>query len=419
MSTQVDESWGPAVERRARRRRWPKVLAIVLVLLLVAAIAFPWWASRQVGRVEVEGLSDPSRPLHILVAGSDSREELTPEEQEELGTGSVEGERTDTIFIMTIDRGEVALLAFPRDLWVTRCDGSTGRINVATAIGGPSCLVETVRNVSGIPIHHYVEVTFGGFRSVVDAVGGVELCLDEPISDRDAHIDLPAGCQVLDGADALGYVRVRKIDNDLMRIQRQQEFVRALASEVATPATLFNPFRMASLARDTGDAVRVDEGMGPISMARIGWGARGIASGAMETHTVPVEPRTTSGGAAVLEMRVAEAEQVFAAFRDGSVLGTGEGRAEAIDPGDVEVAVLNGAGIQGLAGGVAEQLTERGFDVTEVGNTESRDTTVIRYPPGQEAEARLVSGTAPGAATLEEDGSVSRVTVLLGSDAGG
>jgi hypothetical protein len=81
MSTQVDESWGPAVERRARRRRWPKVLAALLVLLLVAAIAFPWWASRQVGRVEVDGLADPGRPLHILVAGSDSREELTPEEQ--------------------------------------------------------------------------------------------------------------------------------------------------------------------------------------------------------------------------------------------------------------------------------------------------------------------------------------------------
>jgi LCP family protein required for cell wall assembly len=419
MSTQVDESWGPAVERRARRRRWPKVLAALLVLLLVVAVAFAWWASRQIDRVEVDGLAGSGRPLHILVAGSDSREELTPEERRELGTGSADGERTDTIFIMSVDRGEVALLAFPRDLWVTRCDGSTGRINAATAIGGPSCLAETVRDVSGIPIHHYLEMTFGGFRSVVDAVGGVELCLDEPISDRDAHIDLPAGCQVLDGADALGYVRVRKIDDDLMRIQRQQEFVRALASEVATPATLFNPVRLASLVRDTGDAVRVDEGMGPISMARIGWGARGIASGAMATHTVPVEPRITSGGAYVLDLQVAEAEQLFSAFRDGSVLGTGDGQAEAIDPGDVEVAVLNGAGVQGLAGRVADHLTDEGFDVTEVGNTESRDTTVIRHPPGREAEARLVASVAPGAASLEEDGDVARVTVLLGSDAGG
>jgi LCP family protein required for cell wall assembly len=130
---------------------------------------------------------------------------------------------------MTIQGGRTALLAFPRDLLVTRCDGSTGRINVAEAIGGPSCLVQTVRELSGIDVQHYLRVTFGGFVDVVDAVGGVELCLEEPIDDRDAGIDLPAGCQVLEGPDALGYVRVRKIDDDLGRIQRQQRFLQALA----------------------------------------------------------------------------------------------------------------------------------------------------------------------------------------------
>jgi LCP family protein required for cell wall assembly len=422
MSVEVDESWGPAVERRARRRRWPKVLAALLVVLLVVAVAYPWWLSQQVGRVDVTDLASSGRPLHVLVAGSDTRDELTAEEQAELGTGSVPGERMDTIFIMSIHRGEVALLAFPRDLWVTRCDGSTGRINVATAIDGPGCLVRTVRDASGIDIHHYLEVTFGGFRSVVDSVGGVELCLDEPISDRDAHIDLPAGCQVLDGADALGYVRVRKIDNDLMRIQRQQEFVQALAREVASPATLVNPVRLTSMVRETGNAVRVDQTMGPISMARIGWGARGLGSGAMTAHTVPVEPRTTSGGAYVLEMRVGEAEQLFAAFRDGSIFGEIEGRdpqAEAIDPSEVQVTVLNGAGISGLAATVRDELTEQGFDVVEIGNTEARDATVVRHPPGQEAAGQLVADATPGTGTLEEDADAEHVTVLLGSDAGG
>ena len=420
MSTEVDERWGPSVERRPRRRRWPVVLAALLAALLLLAIAFPWWASGQVDRIEVTDLADSSRPLHVLVAGSDAREDLTPEEQAELGTGDVEGERTDTIFVMTIHRGEVALLSFPRDLWVTRCDGSIGRINVATSIDGPGCLVRTVRDVSGLDIHHYVEVTFGGFRDVVDAVGGVELCLEEAISDRDAHIDLPAGCQVLDGADALGYVRVRKIDDDLMRIQRQQEFVRALAREVATPATLFNPFRLTSLARDTGDAVRVDQEMGPISMIRIAWGARGVASGAMTSHTVPVEPRTTAGGAYVLELQTGRAEPLFAAFRDGSILDEIVGdEVEAIDPSEVQVAVLNGARISGLAGSVGDELAEQGFDVTEIGNTDPRDTTVVRHPPGEAAAAQLVADAAPGSGILEEHPDATQVIVLLGTDAGG
>ena len=421
MSTPVEETWGPPVERRTRKRLWTKILVILVVLLLLAAIIFPWWASNQMARVEVTNLADRSGgPLHVLVAGSDSREEMTPEEQAELGTGSTEGERTDTIFVMTIEGGEVALLSFPRDLWVERCDGSMGRINAATAIDGPGCLVQTVRDVSGIDVHHYVEVTFSGFRDVVDAVGGVELCLEEPISDRDAHIDLPAGCQVLDGADALGYVRVRKIDNDLMRIRRQQEFVQALAREVVSAGTLTNPFRLASLVQDTGDAVRVDQAMGPISMGRLAWGGRGLASGRMVTHTVPVDPRVTSGGAYVLEMRVGEAEQLFAAFRSGAILDEATGDdPDALDPADVQVAVFNGAGVAGLAGSVSDQLSERGFDVVEVGNTSSRDATVIQHPPGEREAAQLVADQAPGAATLEESSDVTVVTVLLGTDAGG
>ena len=140
----------------------------------------------------------------------------------------------------------------------------------------------------------------------------------------------------------------------------------------------------------------------------------------MATHTVPVDPRVTSGGADVLEMRVGEAEQLFAAFRSGAILDQLDGEAtDALDPADVQVAVLNGAGMPGLAGSVGDELTERGFDVVEVGNTPSRGTTLVRYPPGQREAARLVADQTPGAATLEESSDVTVVTVLLGTDAGG
>jgi LCP family protein required for cell wall assembly len=162
------------------------------------------------------------------------------------------------------------MLAFPRDLWVERCDGSGGRINAAEVIGGPSCLVRTVQDLSGIEVHHYLRVTFGGFVDLVDAVGGVELCLEEPIQDADAAIDLPAGCQRLDGTDALGFVRVRKIDDDFQRIQRQQRFVQALAREVATPSTLLNPVRLVGLTQEAGDTLAIDESAGVRSLGRIG-----------------------------------------------------------------------------------------------------------------------------------------------------
>lgn len=260
--------------------------------------------------------------MHILVVGSDSREALTREERAELTTGSTEGDRADTIFVLTIGGGRTALLAFPRDLFVTRCDGSQGRINAAVALGGPSCLVQTVSQLSGLPISHYLTVHFGGFRSLVDAVGGVEVCLERPISDASAGIDLPAGCQVLDGAQALGFVRVRKIDNDLERIKRQQQFLKALADELADPGTLANPVRLVQVAGAGGAALTADQELGPIDLLRVGWGLRGLASSGLNAHTVPASPATV-GGAAVLQIDSGPAEELFARFRSGAILHEG------------------------------------------------------------------------------------------------
>jgi LCP family protein required for cell wall assembly len=422
MSTDLDQNWGPPMERTARRRRWPKLLALLLVLVLIATVAFALWLSQQLTRMEVANLASSGGPMHILVLGSDSRDDLTPEERVELSTGSEGGNLSDTIFVMSIDGGDVAMLSFPRDLWVTRCDGSIGRINAATNIDGPGCMVRTVRDLSGIEVNHVMEMTFGGFRDLVDAVGGVDLCLDEPINDQDAGIDLPGGCQRLDGADSLGFVRVRKIDNDLMRIERQQQFVRALAREVASPSTLLNPVRLNELARDSGEAVRVDQNMGPIALARLGLAVRGLGGGSSISNTVPGDPRTTSGGAAVLEMRVNEAESLFAAHRNGTIfdqIERSDDTTEAVRPQDVQVTVLNGAGVAGLAGAVGEDLEERGYDVTDIGNADQQSTTVIRYAPGDEAAARLVAGATPGAGTLEEISGTTGIVVVLGSDAGG
>jgi LCP family protein required for cell wall assembly len=321
----VAASVPPEIVVRTRRPPAVRVLRVLVAVLLTVALLSPAAVLVLLPRESVAGLAGgptpfSGEPLHILITGSDSRDALSAEERIALTTGSAAGERADTILLLTVVGGRAGMLSFPRDLSVERCDGSVGRINGALAIGGPTCLVETVHRLSGIRAHHHVAVTFGGFRDVVDAVGGVELCLDRPIRDRSAGIDLPAGCQVLDGADALGFVRVRKIDSDFARIGRQQQFLRALASELTDPTLVVRPWRLLPIVLGASRAVTVDQRLGPLDLARLGVGLRAVASGDTVSVTVPADGFTSSAGASLLRVRSSEAQPIFASFADGSAL---------------------------------------------------------------------------------------------------
>ncbi len=407
----------PPEKPRGRRRTGRRVLQAVLVLAVLMGLiplALLLTASLRMDKVAIDGLASGGAPVNVLLAGSDSREGMSREEQLELSTGSQGGDLTDTIIVASMQGNRAALLAFPRDLYVTRCDGSQGRINAAVHVGGPECLVDTVSELSGLPIHHYMEIRFLGFRDVVDALGGVEMCLDEPIRDANAGLDLPAGCQVLDGGDSLGYVRVRGIDDDFGRMDRQQEFLQVVASEATEPRTLINIPKMFRVAAEGGDALLASDSVGPFSLARIGWGLRGLAGGA-PTHTVPGSPASV-GGASVLQPIASEAAPLFERFRSGAVLDEAAAHDAGIAPEDVSVTVLNGSGASGLAGSVAEQLEAHGYSIAAIGNADPLDQTVVRHPEGQEEQARLVAAEAPGDVTVEE-ASVSSVTLILGSDA--
>lgn len=318
-----EEAWGPEAKggrSRRRRRRFGATL-VVLGALLVGAVGAPVAAALGgMDRVDVPSLAGSPGPTHVLVVGSDAREQMTAEQQAELGTGFTDGLRTDTIFILTVEGDRAAILSLPRDLWVTRCNGTEGRINSAHAIGGADCLVETVQNLTGIGLDHYLEVDFLGFVDIVGAVGGVEVCLDKAIKDPFAAIDLPAGCQRLEGRDALGYVRVRKIDNDLERIKRQQGFVSALAKEILQPSTMLNPIRATATAGAIGGALTVDGGLGPSGMFALARGGRGLASGQLVATTVPVRDASINGASVLLPLD--EAAALFNQFIDGSILGS-------------------------------------------------------------------------------------------------
>lgn len=382
-----------------------------MLVALLGGVGLVLYASAQIRRVPVANLRGGGGPLHVLVVGSDSREGLTAKQRKKLHTGSVGGARTDTLFIMTISGARMGLLALPRDLYVTDCDGSEARINTVLAVGGRSCLVETVQDLSGIPLDHYLEVRFLGFHDLVEAVGGVTVCLDRPIDDEDAGIDLPAGCQRLDGRQALGYARVRKIDSDLKRIERQQRFLRALASRVLSPSTLLNPVRLVRTADRTGDALTADRRLGPLTLSRIAVAAPSLTSKNAVTATVPT--RSVSG---VGMVPTDEADTLFARFRTGSVLSARGGPR----PSEITVAVLNGTGIDDLASRTAAHLRDVGFHIDRIANaTQTVGASLVRYPPDAHDEATMVAATLPGESRLEETTAVTVVTVVLGPDAAG
>jgi LCP family protein required for cell wall assembly len=417
--------FAPPVKGRAKRIRLPrfrKILKWLLLLALLVVVAFVIMgvaaalsANSKITRVDVEGLRPAAGQRNILLVGSDNRDELTRRQRRRLNTfGDSEGSRTDTILLLSIKGSNAAMLSFPRDLYIQRCDGSQGRINAAYGIGGPSCLVRTVSQLSDIPVTHYLEVNFLGFHDIVNAVGGVRVCLDRPIKDADAHIDLPKGCQRLNGRESLGFVRVRKIDNDLGRIGRQQQFMKALARKIARPSTLLNPPLLFETGNAVGSALTSDRNLGVLDLAALGRAGATMANADVPTFAVPATP-TFVGGAAVLDVEERDAQRLFRSFRDGSVL---QQSVEELEPADVELEVRNGAGVPGLASEVARAMTDRGFTVTEVGNADPTNRTIVQYTAGNRAKALLVARQAPGGEVdIREVSGGPDVALVLGRDA--
>ncbi|HWB71408.1 MAG TPA: LCP family protein, partial [Egibacteraceae bacterium] len=429
-------------------RGWRRVallaLAFVTFVMLVAtttAGVLVWYGQYRLQRVDIAGISQPGDTdgdgqvdmeeitgvLNVLVVGRDSREGLTEQELRSLGTEMDSGQLTDTIMLLSLDprRDKAALLSFPRDLMVTLCDGSRGRINSAHYVGeqlgagGGSCLVQTVETLTLIPINHYVEGDFAGFIDVVDALGGVTLYLDRPLEDDFAGLDLPAGCVTLDGAEALGFVRARHLDNDFGRIARQQRFVHELTREVTSAGTLVNVPRLFSLVNSLSQAVHTDQSLSLSDMRRIAFSLRELGPDRLETRTVPGVQRTV-GGAAYVVAKDGEAQSLFEAFRTGAIFPEQVGTkppSEVALPDVPPVEVLNGSGTPGLASQVASLLRQRGFNVAGTGNADSFEfqRTQVVYPPHRMEEAELVARAFPGAALVPGE-PAGKMRVVVGAD---
>ena len=299
--------------------RLSAALAIVIAFAIAGAIGTVTAARSVIRDVRrVPGVGDVLSPSsstveNFLLVGSDSRAGSDPTSSDYGGIGSeseVSGTRSDTIMLLRRDRatGEAALLSIPRDLWVDIPGQGKGRINGAFN-SGPQVLVQTVQTALGLPVHHYVEVDFNGFKSLVDAIGGVELCFLYPTRDVNTGLNVPVGgCYELDGVGALAYARSRyyeqyidgdwRIDGtaDIGRTARQRDFVnRAMTGALADVKS--NPFTAGSIVRSGVAAVGLDE---ELDVLKAAGSLRTAAEGGLGTWALPVRGETIEGKSVLL-----------------------------------------------------------------------------------------------------------------------
>lgn len=317
------------------RRRPPArtVLRVVVALFLawlVFVIATPIYAWSTTAKEDVMPIGErPARDpgdLWLLV-GSDSREGLSATDRERLGTGNTEGRRTDTMMLLYVPpSGKPALISIPRDSYVAIPGHGRNKINAAYALGGPQLLIQTVELNTGLRVDHYAEIGFGGFVSVIDALGGIEMCPETAIKDRNSRLDVPAGCQNMNGPTALAYARMRYSDplGDVGRMRRQREMVSAMVDKAASPMTVLNPFRWWGVNTGAAQSLTTDSGTGLITLAGVAGPMLQVGSGNGLTLMVPVSnPNATTAAGSSMIWDKAKAKQMFDEISQGDTSNLG------------------------------------------------------------------------------------------------
>jgi LCP family protein required for cell wall assembly len=271
--------------------------------------------------------------MNIVLIGSDSR-------QGQRGHfGIVAGARSDTTILLHInaDRTLAYGISIPRDSMVERpaCRTSDGSIdpggldmfNAAFSIGGPTCTVKTIESLTHIRINHFVEVNFNGFRDMVNALGGVKVCLPYAVHDDIGHINLPAGTHTFDGFQSLQYVRERHAfsgGSDIGRTYRQQAFLASMASKVISAGTLLNPFRLYHFLDAATKSLTLDTGLDSVAkLTKFAEQVKGIDRQNIQFMTVPTTAYTPdpnrvqwTSAANRIWYRIRHDERLSKVFRD-------------------------------------------------------------------------------------------------------
>lgn len=391
---------------------------------------------------------------NILLIGSDTRAFAGSAKYGRL----VAGARSDTVILVHLGAGasKAILVSIPRDSYVQipKCRMADGKIsspqwnkfNAAYSIGGPACTWATVESLTKVHIDHFVEVNFAGFKNMVNALGGVTLCVPQAINDpivrsgngfHGSGLVLPAGNDHLNGEQALGYVRARYSlgdGSDLGRIKRQQAFLSAVIRKATSTGLLLNPIALYNFLDAATKSIQTDPGFGLGQLRSLADRLHGLKPGRVVLLTVPLSDsnayRSIGGAnASVVIWDATRSAELWNALRtDGPLPGTAPNPAASasasatppltIPPSHIHVRVLNGTGQKGIAHQVANELAAEGFVIDGVGDADSSSypSSFVRYGTTRNESSQTLAAAVPGS-TRQLDGSLgSVVELVIGAD---
>ncbi len=456
--------------RRNRQARMAGRVALTIFAVLTLVVTGGGWSYlratgnsfTQVSALDgtTEDVLDGDMQLgdeNYLIVGTDTRAGVNAD----MGAGTTddaEGSRADTVMLVHIpkNRSRVVVVSFPRDLDVTRpqCSGWDNekatytdekmpsamgdKLNAVYARGGPRCLVDVVRKMSGLSIGHFIGIDFAGFEAMVDQIGGVEVCSTKPIIDGVLGTVLEtSGKQRVMGETALNYVRARHVvgeeRSDYDRINRQQKFMASLLRGALSSKVLFDPGKLNGFIQAFTSHTFVDK-VTPQDLLLLGRSLQKMDAGAVTFLTIPTAGTNAYGNEIPRETDI---KAIFRAVIDDQPL-PGEVKAPEIEssaptpapaapkllavaPSTMSLLVSNGSGTVGAANRAATKLDAQGFQIYSTGNYAGGTSTSskIRFAPGMEAEAATVASTIPGASLEEAPELGSIIEVVLGTDFAG
>ena len=378
--------------------------------------------------------NNPGEPTNILLVGSDTRENIDQEETDKFGSVSQAGggQRSDTMMILRIDpkTKKSTVVSLPRDLWVDIPDYGNAKINAAYNSelgGGPNRLIQTIKENFDVDINHFIQVDFQSFREIVDILGTVEICFPAPARDKKTGLDVPnEGCHQLNGVQSLQYVRSRyyeqyvdgvwktDISSDLGRIQRQQAFMKTLASQAIGKG--FANLKLGNnIANSVLERLTIDEELSRNDIFSLVEAFQGVDVNNPDQvlfTTLPAE-NSFREKQSVLILKEDEASPIFKLLRGTSQKN--DPIMSNLDPSQVKIQILNASGTSGLAGDTLQSLSKIGFLQGGTGNASSRKKTEIQYKAGKLEAAKLVKEYVDGDLVEVTSQSVD-VIIVLGSN---
>lgn len=418
------------------------VSAAILVASTAGYVMVTYYNSQitRIGISNIPGFHPPSAnadgaAVNFLLVGSDTRSGAGNSSFNAAPGSSnyVTGARSDTQLLVHIPpgNGKITVISFPRDSLVQipafgGHPAQLNKLNAAFSFGGPSLLIATIEKLSGLRVDHYMEIDFAGFKNMVDALGGLTVCVRTSRHDVLSGDFLSAGVHHINGKQALAFVRDRHTfpDQDLSRIKDQQYFLSTMLKKVLSAGTLSNPFKLNAFLSALAKSVTVDSGLSVQEMKNFAERMRNLDPAHITFITLPfITPNYYVPGVGdAIELDPVKDAALFRSLKENVTPSTGSAShrpatAARVAPGSFKLAVLNGSSVAGLAHRAAAAMTAKGFRVVQIGNAPAGvgSTSVVEYSTDHLAQAQAVARAVPGAVLRFDAAAGDTVDLVVGS----